>query len=293
MSLFKHWLQMIKIEHTLFALPVVISAALLSLYNLALAANIPFYITDIFTSNLIWILLCFITARAAGMTLNRIFDAKIDAVNKRTEKREIPSGKISKIQAWIFAIICLVIFVYSALQLPLLCQQLLPVALLWLFLYSWLKRLTWLCHLFLGTILGGAALGSWIAIAGAVNSVAIVYFSLAISFWVAAFDVIYSLQDYQFDRDQNLHSIPVRFGQEGALMIVRSLHLLMLICLYLCGKVLGLGLFYKIGLVVVMAALYYEHLLVRQGKVEAAFFDVNSAISGLLMLFIILDLYEF
>lgn len=277
----KTWSEMIKLEHTLFSLPFVIASALLAIQY----KNFQ----DYSLIALFWIALCLLGARSLGMTLNRIYDADIDAKNPRTETREIPAGKISKAQAWIFAIVSLVVLVYSAFQLPRLCQILLPIALIWLFSYSWMKRITWLCHFVLGTTLGGATLGAWIAVTGDLTSLAPVYLSLAVSFWVAGFDIYYSTQDIDFDKAHGLNSIPVRFGREVAVRIARFSHLLTPIFLYLTGEELGLGLIYKIGIFVVIVALYYEQKLVRENKIEAAFFLVNSWISVVICSFIALE----
>ncbi len=273
---------MIKIEHTLFALPFTISSALLAA-NYVGFENVPYI-------NFLWIVLCMLGARSAGMSLNRIIDTKIDAANPRTASRELPSGKLSKTQAWIFTIISLAVLVYSAFQLPRLCQILLPIALLWLFAYSYMKRISFLSHLFLGTTLGGATLGAWIAVTNAVDNLAPVYLSLAVVFWVCGFDIIYATQDYEFDRAQKLHSIPAKFGVDKAIKVSRFCHLLTPLFLYLCGEVLGLGIYYKLGILGVIAASIYEQKLVKQGKIEAAFFKVNSWVSVWVMVSVILDL---
>ena len=273
---------MIKIEHTLFALPFTISSALLAANYIGFQ-NVPYI-------NFLWIVLCMLGARSAGMSLNRIIDTKIDAANPRTASRELPSGKLSKTQAWIFTFVSFAVLVYSAFQLPRLCQILLPIALTWLFAYSYMKRISFLSHLFLGTTLGGATLGAWIAVTNAVDNLAPVYLSLAVVFWVCGFDIIYATQDYEFDRTQKLHSIPAKFGVDKAIKISRFCHLLTPIFLYLCGEVLGLGLYYKLGILAVIAASIYEQKLVKQGKIEAAFFTVNSWVSVLIMISVILDL---
>ncbi len=272
---------MIKLEHTLFSLPFVLSSALLAIYY-------KHWVWEPMT--FVWIILCLVGARSAGMTLNRIFDADIDAKNPRTQTREIPAGKISKTQAWIFAVASLALLIYSAFQLPRLCQILLPIALVWLLAYSWLKRVTWLCHLFLGMTLGGATLGGWIAVTGAVDNLAPIYLSLAVTFWVCGFDIFYATQDEEFDLREKLHSIPARFGNATAIKIARFSHLLTPIFLYLAGEELGLGLWYKLGILFTIAALYYEQKLVKENKVEAAFFTINSWISVVIFLFVVIDL---
>lgn len=280
---FKLWSKMIKLEHSLFSLPFVLSSALLAVFR---GNPDPSYSPIVF----VWMSLCLVSARSAGMTLNRIFDNKIDAKNPRTQNREIPAKLISLTQAWIFAIVSLVIFIYSAFQLPSLCQILLPIALLWIWIYSWLKRITWLCHFFLGTILGGATLGGWIAVIGAIESPAPIYLALAVSFWVAGFDIIYATQDFDFDRSANLHSIPAKFGKEAAIKIARVSHFLTPLFLYLCGEELRLGLIYKLGILLTIIALYYEQKLVKANKIEEAFFTVNSWISVLILFAVLFDL---
>ncbi len=282
-KIFHSWAKMIKLEHTLFSLPFVVSSALLAIYYLGFQ--------NYQLINFLWIALCLLGARSLGMTLNRIFDAEIDAKNPRTQDREIPAGRLTMAQAWFFAILALLLLVYGAFQLPRLCQILLPIALAWLFLYSWLKRFTWLCHFFLGTTLGGASLGGWIAVTANLDTWAPVYLALAVSFWVAGFDIFYASQDELFDRGQNLHSLPAKFGKEKAFMVAKFCHFLTPVFLYLCGQELELGLFYKLGIVLVIAALFYEQKLVKDGKIEAAFFQVNSWISVLIMIAIILDLF--
>ncbi|MBT6843963.1 MAG: 4-hydroxybenzoate octaprenyltransferase [Candidatus Melainabacteria bacterium] len=279
---FVDWARMIKLEHTLFSLPFVISSALLA---------IDYQNGQIDWMIFFWISLCLLGARSAGMTLNRIFDAEIDSLNPRTQDREIPQGKINKSQAWFFTIVSLVLLIFSTLQLPQLCQILLPIALTWLFAYSWMKRVTWLCHFVLGTTLGGATLGAWIAITGNLDSFAPVYLALAVSFWVAGFDIFYSLQDEVFDLSQKLHSIPARFGKATAVKIARFTHLLTPIFLYLCGEELALGFYFKLAILFTVIALFYEQQLVNEEKIEKAFFTVNSWISVMIMVFVILELY--
>jgi 4-hydroxybenzoate polyprenyltransferase len=280
---FKTWSGMIKLEHTLFSLPFVLSSALL-------AINYKNF-EDYSLISFLWIGWALLGARSLGMTLNRIFDADIDSMNPRTADREIPMGKISKTQAWIFSIVSLLILLVATFQLPRLCQILLPIALIWLFSYSWMKRITWLCHFVLGTTLGGATLGAWIAITGNLDNLAPVYLSLAVSFWVAGFDIYYSTQDLDFDREQGLNSIPAKFGKKNAIQLARICHLLTPLFLYFCGEVLGLGLIYKIGIFAVIVALYYEQKLVSEEKIEAAFFIVNSWISVIICLFVCLEIF--
>jgi len=274
---------MIKVEHTIFSLPFVISASLLAVYYQGFKP-IDFMV-------FFWIALCLLAGRSAGMALNRLVDADIDAKNPRTQNRELPSGQISKKSALVFIAISLIIFIFSALQLPSLCKILMPIALLWLLAYSYLKRITWLCHFFLGTTLGGATLGGWIAITNSIDTMAPIYLALAVTFWVSGFDIIYATQDEGFDREHKLHSIPAQFGKVAAFRIARLCHLLTPILLYLCGQELNLGLYYKLGILVVIAALFYEQKLANENKIEAAFFTVNSWISVIICLSIVFDIF--
>ncbi len=282
-----NWMQMIKIEHTLFSLPFVLTASLLAiLYQ-------GFDFTN--WQNFIWIVLALFSARSAGMTLNRLIDSKIDAKNPRTSDREIPKGLISKKTALIFTIISLVILFLSATQLPSVCVKLFPVALIWLLAYSYLKRVTWLCHFFLGTTLGGATYAGWISITGSAFTLngdflwIPVYLALAVSFWVAGFDIYYSLQDEAFDKDENLHSVPARFGAKAAKMIAKFCHFLTPLFLYLVAWTLDLGLSFKIGIVIVVACLLYEQKLVDEDKIEKAFFTINTWISVLILAFTLVE----
>ena len=283
----KHWSEMIKLEHTLFSLPFVLSASLLAIiYQVHDYSN---------WFSLVWVVLALFAARSAGMTLNRIFDAKIDADNPRTQERQIPQGLITKKQAWFFAIASLIVLVFAALKLPSICIKLAPIAFIWLFAYSFLKRFTWLCHFFLGTTLGGATYAGWIAVTGSAFGQdgsflwVPIYFALAVSFWVSGFDIYYSLQDENFDKDAKLYSVPSVFGAQKAKMIARFCHFLTPVFLYLTADALNLGLSFKIGIVLVIACLIYEQKLVNQGKIEKAFFTINTWISVLIFAFTLVE----
>lgn len=282
---------MIKIEHTLFALPFTLSAAALAI-NYQLEQGLTFK-----PMVFLWIALCLLGARSAGMTLNRIIDSDIDAANPRTAKREIPSGKISKSQAWLFTIASLGVLIFSAFQLPKLCQYLLPIPIIWVWVYPYLKRFTWFCHFFLGTTLGGATLGGWIAITGSVDTLAPIYLALAVTSWVSGFDIIYACQDYEHDIQAGIRSIPAKFGLKGALQISKFLHFMMLLMMYFAGEALILGLFYKLGIAATMVALWYEHKLANEAlaetnlaKIDKAFFTVNSWISVVIFVFVLLEI---
>jgi 4-hydroxybenzoate polyprenyltransferase len=211
-----------------------------------------------------------------------LIDASIDARNPRTATRAIPAGKISKTSAVIFSIGAFGVMLYAASQLPPLCLQLSPIAVLWLSFYSFTKRFTWMCHLVLGVALGGAAMGGWVAAGGTLDSPAPWLLAVSVATWVAGFDVIYALQDVDFDRAEKLHSIPAAFGIPAALSISSGLHLVTAATLILTGVTLSRGPLFWLGAVIVMAMLKYEHKLVKPddlSKINAAFFTTNGVVS--------------
>lgn len=268
----REWLEMIKFEHTVFALPFAMSGMILG-YTGGIA---PGPLTILYT------VLAFIGARSAAMTLNRLIDANIDALNPRTSIRAIPKGLISKRSALVFAILSFALMIAAATQLPPLCLALSPIAVFWLSFYSFTKRFTWLCHIVLGIALGGASLGGWVAAGGDLAQPPPWILSLAVTTWVAGFDLIYACQDVDFDREQKLNSMPARFGIAKALLISRFLHVITAASLIALGLVMQLHMPYFVGVVIVCAMLVYEHSLVKPddlSKVNAAFFTVNGVIS--------------
>lgn len=284
---FISWAKMIKLEHTLFSLPFVIVSAVLAVhYEQILDTK---FSPDLMV--FLWIFLCLLGARSAGMTLNRIIDAAIDAMNPRTQQREIPAGRVSIKSSYFFSVLGILILIFSAFQLPRICQILLPIPIIWIWLYPYLKRLTWLCHLFLGTTLGGAALGAWIAVAGTFNHIAPFYLFFAVTFWVAAFDIVYAIADIDFDRAVKLNSIPAKFGKEKALMVVKLFHFICILLLYFMGESLGLGLIYRIAVLLFLIGLLYEQHLAKQEKLKLAFFTVNSWLAVVFMVLVVVDLF--
>lgn len=274
------WAEMIKIEHTVFALPFALSGMVLA------GTQSPGWQVVFF------IILAFAGARSAAMTLNRIIDAKIDLRNPRTTSRAIPAGRISTTQAYVLAVASFAIMLYAASNLPPICLQLSPIAIFWLSFYSYTKRFTWACHLALGVALGGAALGGWVAAGGQLNTLAPWVLALAVATWVAGFDIIYASQDIDFDNKEHLHSIPARFGLATALNISSGLHVVTIAALSLLGWAMGLGIIYWIGVTMVAMMLAYEHHLVKPtdlSKVNAAFFNINGVVSILAFLTILLD----
>jgi len=221
------------------------------------------------------------------MGLNRIIDRKIDAANPRTAGREIPSGKIRVPDAAIFTCIALSLLIFASYRLNTLCFRLSPLAILVLVLYSYTKRFTWMAHFVLGIAIAAAPLGAWIAVRGTLDT-EILPLSLAVVFWLAGFDVLYALQDIEFDRGYGLHSIPQRFGVKGSLVLSKLLHFITWLLLAATGVIFGLNIVYWIGLTVIAGLLIYEHSLVRAedlSRLDMAFFNMNGYISIAILLF--------
>jgi len=282
MRFFKHLkitLEMIKFEHTVFALPF-------ALLSVVLASNgWPE------NSKLLWIIVTMVGARSAAMTFNRIADWQIDASNPRTQLRALPAGLLSRNFAVLFTLVSSLLFILAASQLNRLCLWLSFPVLSILFFYSYTKRFTSYSHVVLGFCLGMAPLGAWIAIKGEVGLTPILL-CMIVTLWTAGFDIIYSCQDTEFDRTRSLYSIPKRFGIKAALRISTGLHLLMLILLLILLRLEALGWISLLGVGVVAGLLYYEHRLVRPSdlsRVNAAFFTVNGYISLLLLIAVGLD----
>ncbi len=280
----KLYCSLIKIEHTLFSLPFVLSSALLAL---SVSENTSL---NIILLKILWMSLALLGARSAGMALNRIIDHKIDSKNIRTKDRELILDKLSMKTAWLLVLISLILYFYAALQLPRLCLILSPIPLIWIISYPYFKRFSFLSHLFLGTTLGGASLGGWIAITGTIDNLAPIYLALAVTFWVTGFDIIYATQDIDFDRSQGLHSVPQKFGFDAAVLITKILHSLTVLFLYLVSTAMPLGIIYKLGVLLVFMALIYEQNLVKLGKIETAFFTVNTWISVVIFIFVGLEI---
>lgn len=272
-------LELVKFEHTLFALPFALTGAVMA------AGGYP--------DPLPWILLAVLGGRTFAMALNRIIDRRIDGLNPRTAERAIPAGRVALWEAWALAIASLALMVAAVLPLPPLCLQLLPVAVLVLAGYSYTKRFTWACHLVLGTALGMAAAGGWIAVTGAIEMPAVLL-GVAVTSWVAGFDIIYACQDESFDRTQGLHSLPVKLGVGGGLRVSRWLHALTVTSLTAIGLVGELGPFYWIGVLTVAGMLIYEQSLVKEGdlsRVNLAFFNLNGYVSLAMLTFTTLNYY--
>jgi 4-hydroxybenzoate polyprenyltransferase len=263
------FMEMIKFAHTIFALPFALSAALLA------ARGLPG------GRQLFFIALAMVGARTAAMAMNRLIDADIDAQNPRTAGRAIPAGLLSKGAVLGAIILSVALLLWSAAMLNPFCLRLSPIALFFLVLYSYCKRFTALAHLVLGICLAAAPIGAWVALRGTIELPAIVL-GLIVLFWVSAFDMLYALQDLEYDRSVGLHSIPVALGINGSLWLSRLFHLITVGLLIWLILLMGLGLWFWIGSGAMAAMLLYEHWLLRGGdltKLDAAFFTMNGYIS--------------
>ena len=264
-------LEMIKVEHTLFALPFAFLGMILA------AEGWPSWRT------VAWIAVAMVGARSAAMGFNRLVDRRFDADNPRTATRALPAGEVSpKAVAW-FVAGSVALLLFAAWRLNPLALALAPVAVLVILGYSYTKRFTWAAHLVLGLALAGAPLGAWIAVRGDVTLTPLVL-SAAVLLWVAGFDILYALQDLEFDRGRGLHSIPVRFGVGGSLVISTVLHVGVLALLALLPRIYppGLGAFYMAGWLGCAALLAWQHWVVRPAdlsRLDAAFFQANAFLS--------------
>jgi len=273
-------LEMIKWEHSIFALPFALCGAMLA------AGGLPTW------HQLAWIVVAMVSARSAAMAFNRLADASIDAANPRTSIRALPAGLLTPAFVSTFVLASCGIFVLAASQLNRLTLILSPVALAAVLLYSYSKRFTRWSHLFLGFALGIAPAAAWIAVRGSLD-LRILLLTAAVTFWVGGFDVIYACQDYEFDRSHGLHSLPRHLGIHTALWIARLFHLAMLGLLVALVIVFGLGKLAAVGVFAVAALLAYEHSLVRHddlSKLNAAFFTMNGVIAVVFFVFIGADL---
>jgi 4-hydroxybenzoate polyprenyltransferase len=272
-------LEMIKWEHSIFALPFALSGAVLA------ASGIPT------GHQLLWIVVCMLAARSAAMAFNRLVDATIDAANPRTSARALPAGHLSATFVTSFVVVSCAIFILAAAQLNRLTLWLSPLALAVLLLYSYTKRFTRWSHLVLGFALGIAPAAAWIAVRGSLDA-RILLLTAAVTFWVAGFDILYACQDFEFDRDAGLHSVPRHLGIPRALWIARCFHLIMLLLLAALIPAFGLGKLAMAGVVAVTLLLLYEHSLVKPNdlsRLNAAFFTMNGVISVVFFLFIAAD----
>lgn len=273
------YLRMIKFSHSIFALPFAFTSALIA------SSGSPSL------RQVIWIAVAMVGARSGAMGLNRIIDMKIDSANPRTSGREIPRGAISVREAGVFIAVSFAFLILAAYMLNPLCLKLSPFAVAVLFLYSFTKRFTWISHFVLGLSISAAPLGAWIAIRGSFDP-EIIPLGFTVVFWLAGFDVLYALQDIDFDKKYGLHSIPRRFGIRKALILSRFFHAISFSFLVFTGILFNLGAFYWAGMVVVACLFLYEHSLIKANdlsRLDMAFFNMNGYISVAVFLFTALD----
>ncbi len=273
-------LEMIKWEHSIFALPFALTGAMLAARGVPHAAQI------------FWIVVCMVSVRSAAMAFNRWADASIDATNPRTATRAIPAGLLSRSFVGGFTLVMIAIFLIAASRLNRLTLLLTPVVLLVVLAYSYTKRFTRWSHLVLGLALGIAPSAAWIAVRGSLDW-RIVILTVAVMFWVAGFDLLYSCQDVEHDRREGLFSVPSTLGVTAAFWLARLLHVAMLALLVWLAHVFSLGNYALIGIAAVALLLLYEHMIVSPGdlrRLNAAFFTMNGVISVVYFLFVAADL---
>ena len=273
------FISLVKFEHTIFALPFAYVGAFLAVDGVPSAHD------------LIWITVAMIGARSLAMGLNRLIDAGIDARNPRTATRELPSGQLSEPQVAIFCLVSLGIFLLAVWQLDPIVRWLWPIPVAGFVIYPYLKRFTWLSHLWLGAVDGLAPVGAWVAITGQLPLEAWLL-GAAVACWVAGFDCFYALLDLDFDRREGLKSVATAFGVHGAIWAARILHIATVAFLLWAGELLDVGVFYWLGVAAVAVLLIYEHALVRPlnlRRLDAAFFFVNGIISLTFFAFVLVD----
>jgi len=278
LSLPRRFASLVKFEHTVFALPFAYVGAFLAVDGYPGTANI------------IWLTLAMIGARTLAMALNRLIDAELDARNPRTASREIPAGILSRTQVWALCGAALALYLVAAFQLEPIVRWLWPIPVVMFVIYPYLKRITWLCHLWLGACTGLAPLGAWLAVTGSAPWEAWALFA-AQAVWVAGFDLFYSLFDLAHDQAAGLRSWATRFGERGVFAGARIFHLTAVLLLAAVGVGLGSDVFYWLGVLAVAGLLVYEHTLVRPGdlrRLDAAFFTVNGVISVVFFIFVVL-----
>lgn len=277
-------LEMIKFEHSLFALPFAFMGAVLG--NIVIEKAWPTWM-EIF-----WVTVAMVGARSAAMSLNRVIDRFIDAKNPRTANRAIPAGLISIVEVIVFIVVSFAVLFIAAFQLNALAVKLLPLAVFVLVLYSYTKRFTWLCHFVLGVAIGFGPLGGWVATTGQVDGIGLLLFA-SVLFWTAGFDIIYACQDSEFDRKEGLFSMPSRFGVANALLVARVCHVLTFVGLMSLYVVADLSIWFLIGVLISGAILIYEHTLVKPtdlSKLDVAFFNMNGILSVVMFAFTMIDL---
>jgi 4-hydroxybenzoate polyprenyltransferase len=275
----RRFASLVKIEHTVFALPFAYVGAFLAVDGVPGGWD------------LLWITVAMVGARSLAMALNRLIDAELDARNPRTAGRELPAGLLSRPQVIAFALGSLAVFLVAVWQLDPLVRYLWPIPVAGFVIYPYLKRWTWLSHLWLGAVDGLAPVGGWVAVTGELPLEAWLL-GAAVACWVAGFDLFYSLLDVEVDRRDGLHSWATRFGADGVFWGARALHLATVVLLVAAGALLDVGVFYWLGVAVLAGLLAYEHSLIKPGdlrRLNSAFFTVNGIISLTFFSFVLAD----
>ena len=276
----KEYGKLVMFSHTIFSLSFAAVSMLLA------ADGLP-EISIIF-----WIFVCFLGARTGANAINRVIDAEIDARNPRTSNRQIPKGQVNKKEVIVFTAVCFAVMVFGAYRLNWICLFLSPAALFLLIIYSYTKRFTFLCHVILGVTCACAPVGAWLAVTGRFTIISLIM-GTANTLWVAGFDIIYGSQDYEFDKANGLHSIPVRFGVKNALLISKIFHIITLICLLIIGLLSQkLGIIYYIGLIIIGILFIAEYKIVSPANltnVNIASYNINQLVSITLFVFGVID----
>ena len=276
----KDYGKLVMFSHTIFSFSFALVSMLLA------AEGIPKLRT------LFWILVCFLGARTGANAVNRVIDAEIDARNPRTSGRQIPKGEMKKNEVILFTSLCFLVMLIGAWQLNLICFLLSPIALFLMIIYSYCKRFTYLCHLVLGVTCACAPVGAWLAVTGELSLLPL-FMGAANTLWVAGFDIIYGSQDYEFDKANGLHSVPVKFGVKNALLIAKLFHIITVLCLLVIGVLAPqLGLLYLLGLVVIIGLFIVEYRLVSPTNltnVNIASYSINQLVSITLLISGVLD----
>lgn len=306
MTKVKNYLSLIKFSHTIFAMPFAMIGFFLGVYYFPLGSQwsldkmigweldiTNFYLWKTLAVKLILVIFCMITARSAAMAFNRYLDRSFDARNPRTAIREIPAGIIKANHALLFTVLSCVLFMVSCFLINTLCFFLAPVALFVVLGYSYTKRFTPLCHIVLGIGLSLAPIGAYLAVTGRFDWLPVL-FSFTVLFWVSGFDIIYALQDEEFDKSQNLYSIPVALGKKNALRVSEIMHALSALLVITAGIYGSFGIWYWIGVSVFAGMLIYQHSIVKPDdlrKVNVAFMTANGIASVVFAVFVIGDIF--
>lgn len=282
-SRWTHYVNFVKLPHTVFALPFAL-----------VGATLATYVRPVTVAALGWIVLAFTAARFAAMGFNRIVDRDVDAANPRTAGRELPRGALERGEAIVAVSVASALFVLAAWQLNALCARLSPLALGWVFFYSYTKRFTKWSHIVLGAGLGIAPVGGYLAVTGSWSDPwwLLIALAAAVMTWVGGFDILYSLQDVEFDRERGLHSIPVALGTSRAITVARVMHAGTVAALIVAGIRADVGLLYGVGVALVALLLAFEHRLVHPhdlSRLDAAFFTMNGVISITFFVFVLID----